>query len=100
MTILEYIKNVERCCLCNNSLVWWKKEYTEMVRSRGGWRIDYVKLLTDTCKYRIRRRYIAECTICGKFYFATNTKKEMLDGLKFLGFGYSRKLLRVERGGI
>jgi len=92
MTIIEYIKNVKRKCDCNKGLVWWKKEYKIRIRARGHWINDFVQLITEQDKYKTEHRYIAECEICGKFYFATERKKDMIDNLKFLDFGYKEKL--------
>ena len=91
MSILEYIKTIKRTCDCGKGLVYWKKEYKKRIRARGHWTNDFAQLLTDTSKYKIEYGYIAECEVCGKFYFATEKKKNMIDGLKFLGFGYRKK---------
>jgi general stress protein 26 len=72
-------------------LVWWKKEYEERIRARGHWMNDFCKLLTNTSNYKPAHRYIAECKTCGKFYFATETKKAMIENLKYLGDAYSEK---------
>jgi len=91
MTIVEYIKYIKRRCDCNKGLVYWKKEWKSRIRARGHWMNDYAQLLTNTSKYRTKYRYIAECELCGKFYFATKRKKEMIISLKFLNFGYKKK---------
>lgn len=56
------------------------------------WMNDFVQLLTKQYKYKTEHRYIAECEICGKFYFATERKKDMIVNLKFLDLGYKKKL--------
>lgn len=92
MAIIEYIKNVKRRCDCNKGLVWHKKKYQKRIMARGHWMNDFLQLLAEQDKYKTEHRYIAECEICGKFYFATERKKDMIDNLKFLEFGYKEKL--------
>ena len=92
MTILEYIKNVKRKCDCGEGLVYWKKEYKRRIKAKGHWVNDFVQLQIGNDKYKTLHKYIAECEICGKFYFATEKRKDMIDGLKFLDFGYEKKL--------
>jgi len=90
MTQVEYLKNNKKFSCCK-SLVYYKEEYKRRIRARGHWMNDFVQLLTDTNKYKTEHRYIAECETCGKFYFATTTKKAMIDSLKCLELDYKHK---------
>lgn len=91
MTPVEYIKYIKRRCNCDKGLVYWKKEWKSRIRARGHWMNDYTQLLMNTSKYKTKHRYIAECELCGKFYFATEKRKEMIESLKFLNFGYKKR---------
>jgi len=89
--MLEYLKNVKRKCDCDGGLVWYRHEYSVRIRAGGDWLNDYAQLLSGCSKYKIKHRYKAECEICGKFYFSTGTKKDMIKNLKYLNFGYKAK---------
>jgi len=92
MHVVEYIKNIRRKCLCvEHTLVWYKKEYKKRIPAKGQWVNDFVQLLTHTDKYKTEHGYIAECGTCGQFYFATETKKAMIDSLKYIGDFYREK---------
>jgi hypothetical protein len=91
MNQIEYIKTVKRKCECCKALVWWKKESKRRIPAKGHWMNDFAQLILKKDKYRKEIRYIAECEKCGKFYFATLTKKQMIESLKYLNFGYKEK---------
>lgn len=91
MTLLEYYKYKKKPCNCNRDLVWYKKEYKKRIRARGHWINDYMQMLTKHSKYKTEHKYIAECEVCGKFYFSTQLKKEMIANLKFLGCNYKKR---------
>ena len=91
MKQIEYIKTVKRKCYCHKGLVWWKKISKRRVLTKGNYIINFVQLILKKEKYKEEVRYIAECEECGKFYFATSSKKQMMENLKYLNFGYKLK---------
>jgi hypothetical protein len=99
VTQVEYLKNVKMKCNCCKCLVYYKKEYKVRIVARGHWMNDFAQLLANTSKYKTDHRYIAECGTCGKFYFATSTKKDMIDSLKYLELDYKQKVPNIETGG-
>lgn len=92
MTQIEYLKNHRRCECNNFTLVYWRKEFPRYKTSRSSNNITRILTMLSNIELKQKTiRWIAECKECGKFYFATTTKKDMISNLKELGCSYEVK---------
>lgn len=91
MNIAEYIK-IKKPCECSSKIIFFKKEYKTRVWAKN-WRDNYIQLVTGTSNFRKEKRYIARCEKCNKFYFATTTKKKMIEYLNYIEIPYYEILL-------